>query len=63
MFSHHAFIAFVGNQLAAGLNTFAVLFPAFGFLLAVGYHVSNCDFRCIIALLGIAAYLAICPAT
>ncbi len=62
-FSHHAFIAFVGNQLAAGLRTFAVLFPSIGFLLAVGYLVSNCDLRCIVALAGSAFYLAICPAT
>jgi hypothetical protein len=63
VFSHHALIAFVGNQFAAGLNTFAVLFPAFRFPLAVGYLVSNCDLKCIVALAGIAAYLAICPAT
>jgi hypothetical protein len=63
VFYHHGLIAFVGNQLAAGLNTFAVLFPAFGLLLAVGYLVSNCDLRCIAALVGITAYLAICLAT
>ncbi len=63
VFSHHTFIAFVGNQLAVGLNTFAILFPTFEFLLAVGYLVSTCDFRCIVALVGIAAYLATCPAT
>ncbi len=63
MISYHAFIAFAGNQLAAGLSTFAILFPSIGFLLAVGYLVSNCDLRCIIALAGIAAYLAICPVT
>jgi hypothetical protein len=61
--SHHAFIAFVGNWLAAGLSTFAVLFPSIRFLLAVGHLVSNCDLRCIVALAGIAAYLAICPIT
>ncbi len=63
MFSHHAFIAFAGNQLAAGLSTFAILFPSIGFLLAVRHLVSNCDLRCIVALAGIAAYLAICPVT
>ncbi len=63
VFSHHAFIAFVVNQLAAGFCTFAVLFPSIGFLLAVGYLVSNCDLRCIVALAGSAAYSAICPAT
>ncbi len=45
VFSYHAFIAFVGNQLVAGLNTFAILFPAFEFLLAVGCPVYNCDLR------------------
>jgi hypothetical protein len=49
--------------LAAGLSSFAVLFPSIGFLLVVGHLVSNCDLRCIIALAGIAAYLAICPVT
>ncbi len=63
MFSHHAFIAFVGNQLAAGLSTFAVVFLSIGSLSAVGHLVSNCDLRCIIALAGIAAYLAVCPIT
>ncbi len=63
VFPHHTFIAFVGNQLAAGLSTFDILIPSIGFLLAVGYLVSNCDFRCIIALVGTAAYLAICPIT
>jgi hypothetical protein len=33
------------------------------FLLPVGYIVSDCDLRCIIALVGIAAYLAIFPIT
>jgi hypothetical protein len=61
VFSHHAFIAFAGNQLAAGLSTFAVLFLSTGFLLSVGHLVSNCDLRCIVALAGIAAYLDICP--
>ncbi len=60
MFSHFAFIAFVGNQLAADLSTFAILFPS---LLAVGYLVSNCDLRCTVALAGITAYLPICPVT
>ncbi len=63
MFSHHAFIAFGGNPLAAGLNSFAVLIPSNEFLLAVGYLVSNCDLRCIVALAGIAAYLAVHPVT
>ncbi len=63
VFSHHAFIPFAGNQLAAGLNTFAILFPSIGFLLAVGHLVSNFDLRCIVALTGNAAYLAICPIT
>ncbi len=63
MFSHHTFIAFEGNQLVAGLSTFAVLFPSIEFLLVVGHLVSNCDLRCIIALAGIAAYLAISPDT
>ncbi len=47
----------------AGLNTFDILFPTFGFLLVVGYLVSNCDLRCIISVAGIATYLAIGPAT
>ncbi len=63
VFSHHAFIAFRGNPLAAGLNSFAVLFPSNGFLLAVGYLVPNFELRCILALAGIDAYLAICPIT
>ncbi len=63
MFSHHAFIAFGGDPLVAGLSSFAVLFPSIGFLLVVGHLVSNCDLRCVIALAGIAAYLAICPVT
>jgi hypothetical protein len=63
VFSHHTFITFAGNQMAAGLSTFAVLFPSIGFLLAVGYLVYDCDLRCIVALVGIAAYLAICPVT
>ncbi len=63
MFSHHAFIAFGGDPLAAGLSSFAILFPSIGFLLAVRYLVSNCDLRFIIALAGIAAYLVICPVT
>jgi hypothetical protein len=45
VFSHLAFIAFVGNLLVAGLNTFAVLFPPFRFLIVVGYLVTNCDLR------------------
>ena len=61
VFSHHAFIAFGGNLLAAGLSSFAILFPSIGFLLAVGHLVSNCDLRCIIALVEITAYLAIVP--
>ncbi len=56
-------IAFVGNQLAAGLSTFAILTPSIGFLLAVGYLVSDCDLRCIVALVGIAAVLEMCPVT
>jgi hypothetical protein len=63
VFSHHAFIAFGGNPLAVGLNSFAVLIPFNGFLLVVGYLVSNCDLRCIVALAGIADYLAIHPVT
>jgi hypothetical protein len=63
VFPYHAFIAFRGNLLAAGLNSFAVLIPVNGFLLVVGYLVSNCDLRCIIALVGIAANLAIHPVT
>ncbi len=63
MLSHHIFIAFAGNQLVAGISTFAILFPFIGFLLAVGHLVSNCDLRCIVAFAGIAAYLAICPIT
>jgi hypothetical protein len=47
----------------AGLNIIAVLFPAFGFLLVVGYLVTNCDLRCFVSLAEIVAYLAICPAT
>jgi hypothetical protein len=62
VFSYLAFIAFMGNLLVAGLNTFAILFPAFGFLLIVGYLVTNCDLRLIVSLAGNAAgYLAICP--
>jgi hypothetical protein len=49
--------------LAAGHNSFALLVPFDGFLLAVGYLVSNCDLRCIVALAGIAAYLVIRPIT
>ncbi len=61
VFTYHALIAFfVGNQLAAGLSTFAVLFPSIGFLLAVGYLVPNYD---LVALAGITAYLTICPIT
>jgi hypothetical protein len=63
VFSHHAFIAFRGNLFAAGLSSFAVLFPSIGFLLAVGHLVSNCDLRCIVALVGIADYLVIRPVT
>ncbi len=63
MFSHHAFIAFGGDPLAAGLSSFAFLFPSIRFLLVVGHLVSNCDLRCIVALAGIPAYLAICPVT
>ncbi len=63
MFSHHAFIAFWGNPLVAGLNSFAILFPSNRFLSAVGYLVSDCDLRCFVALAEIAAYLAICPVT
>ncbi len=63
MFSHHAFITFGGNPLAAGLSSFAILFPSIRFLSAVGHLVSNCDLRCIVALAGIAPYLAISPVT
>ncbi len=63
VFSHHTFIAFGGNWLVAGLSSFAVLFPSIGSLLAVGHLVSYCNLRCILALAGIAAYLAICPIT
>ena len=63
LFSHHAFIAFGGDPLVADLSSFAILFPSIRFLLAVGHLVSNCDLRCIVALTGIAADLAICPAT
>ncbi len=63
MFFHHAFIAFAGIQLAAGLSTLTILFPSIRFQLAVGYLVSNCDLWCIVALAGIAAYLAISPVT
>ncbi len=63
MFSHYAFITFAGNQLAEGLIPFTILFPSIGFLLAVGHLVSNCDLRCIVALAGTAALLAICPIT
>ncbi len=63
VFSHHAFIAFGGDLMVAGLSSFAVLFPSIGFLLVVGHLVSNCDLRCIVALMGIAAYLAIHPIT
>ncbi len=63
MFSHHTLIAFGGDLLAADLISFFVLFPAIGFVLVVGHLVSNCDLRCIIALEGIAAYLAIRPVT
>ncbi len=61
MFSHHTFIAFVRNQFAAAQITSAILFPSIRFLLAVGNLVSNCDLRCIIALVEITAYLAIVP--
>ncbi len=61
MFFHHAFIVFGGNLLGAGLSSFAILFPSIGFLFVIGHLVSNCDLRCIIALAGIAAYLAIVP--
>jgi hypothetical protein len=63
VFSYHVLIAFARNQLAAGLSTFAVLFPFIGFLLAVVYLVSDCSLRCIVAFVGIAVYLAICPLT
>ncbi len=63
MFSHHAFIAFAGKQLAAGLSIFAILLPSIGFLLAIEHIVSDCNLRCILALMGIAAYLVICPIT
>ncbi len=63
MFSHHAFIPFGGDPLVAGLSSFAVLFPSIGFLVVVGHLVSNCDLKCVVALAGIAAYLAICPVT
>ena len=50
-------------HLVAGLSSFAILFPSIGFLLAVGHLVSDCDLRRIVALAGIAAYLAIHPIT
>jgi hypothetical protein len=52
-----------GNLFAAGLISFAILVPFDGFLLAVGYLVSNCNLRCIVAFAGIAAYLVIHPVT
>jgi hypothetical protein len=58
VFSHLALVAFVGNLLVVGLNTFAILFPAFGFLLVVEYLVTNCDSRCIVS-----HYKEVCPAT
>jgi hypothetical protein len=61
VFSHHACFAFGGNPFAAGLSPFAILFPSIGFLLVVGHLVANCELRCIVALAGIAAYLAIHP--
>jgi hypothetical protein len=63
VFFYHAFIGFGGNPLLADLSSFAVLFPSSGFLLDVGYLVSNRDLRCIVALAGITAYLAIPPIT
>ena len=63
VFSHHAFITFGGDPLAAGLSSFAILFPSIGFLLVVGHLVSNCDLRCVVALAGIGAYLVIRPVT
>ncbi len=63
LFSHHAFITFGGNLLVVGLYSVGVLILFDGFLLVVGYLVSNCDLRCIVALAGIAAYLAIRPVT
>ncbi len=59
----HAFITFGRDPLAAGLSSFAFLLPSIGFLLVVGHLVSNCDLRCNVALVGIAAYLVICPIT
>jgi hypothetical protein len=35
------FIAFVGKLFMAGLNTVAIFVPAFGFLLVIGYLVTN----------------------
>ncbi len=43
----------------ACLDTVAVLFPAFGFLLVIGYLVTICDLRCFVSLSGIASYLVI----
>ena len=63
VFSHQALFAFGGNLLAAGHSSFAILFPSIGFLLAVGHLVSNCDLRCIVALVEIVAYEAFCPIT
>jgi hypothetical protein len=60
VFSHHAFIAFGGIHWQQVL-THRHLVSLYGFLLAVGYLVSNCDLRCFVALGGIAAYLAIHP--
>jgi hypothetical protein len=63
VFSHHAFIAYGGDLLVAGLSSFAVLFPSIGVLLVVGHLVSNGDLRCVVDLAVIAAYLAIRPIT
>jgi hypothetical protein len=62
VFSHLVLIAFVGNLLVAGFITIADFFPTSGFLLVVGYLVTNCDFGCFVSLARIAAYLEICPA-
>ncbi len=59
VFSHLAFIAFVGNLLAVNLNTFAILFPAFEFRLVVNHLVTYCDLWSFVSLAGIASYLAI----
>ncbi len=45
-----------------GLNTVALLFPAFGFLLDIGYLMTNCDLRCFVSLAGITVFSNFVPA-